>query len=176
VSSYHQIIGTLREGLAEVLKTLGLPHWQEWNLAVGLGLAWLFLVAWVLFLRKHIRYSIGQNHLKVLLFGIPIRRLNLDNIRHIHGRKTKFAERWSNMVITRHDRVLVMEKHRGLIKQFLITPDKRYVFRADLERAIRARSAAKQGPAAGGIPVEKTVVVNLTFEEKPAATMSHAGH
>ncbi len=176
MSFYHQMVEVLTNRSSDLLRALGVRGWQEWNLALVLGLAWLLLLAWVIFLRTHIRYGIGQRHLKIYLFGIPIRRVSLDNIRHIHGRKTRFAERWSNMVITRYDRVLVIEKHHGLIKRCLITPDKRYVFRAELERAIRARLAAKQGAAEPPIPLGTTVVVDLNFEDKPAAAASHAVH
>jgi hypothetical protein len=174
MSHNHQMLGIITSGLPDVLRALGLPDWHKWNLALGLGLVWLFLVAWVIFLRSHIRYALGRNHLKILLFGIPIRRVHLGNIRHIHGRKAGVAERWSNMVITRLDRVLVIEKHRGLFKRCLITPDKPYVFRAELERAIRTRMVAKQATVSD-IPSTTSVVVNLNFDDKPAAAASPAG-
>ncbi len=175
MSHYHEMLGVLPNGISEMLRRLGLSGWPRWDLALALGLAWLLVLAWILFLRTHIRYGIGSKHLKILLFGIPIRWIRLDNIRHIHGRKTSFAERWGNMVFTRHDRLLVIEKHHGLFKRCLITPDKRYVFKAELERAIRARLSAKQGLPATEPPSDTTVVVNLNFEESPEMAASQPG-
>jgi hypothetical protein len=175
MNRYHNIDGVLTDGFLTVLRNLGLNDWHQWNPVLTLGLAWLLLIAWVMYLRTRIRYSIGPNHLNILLLGIPIRRVRLDNIRHIHGRKTKFAERWGNMVLTRYDRVLVIEKHRGLIKRCLITPDKRYVFKAELERAMQARAAARHVAPEAILPKTSTVFVDLDFAEKRTAVASSAG-
>jgi hypothetical protein len=100
------------------------------------------LFVWVV---SRIRYRIGSRHVKVLLFGICIRRLALTNIEAVSKRRSDgLAEHWWSTFRPKH-RVLVIRKQRGLCRNFIITPKNRYVFRSDLERAMR-RVAEKAEP------------------------------
>jgi hypothetical protein len=84
-----------------------------------------------------IHFRIGSRHLKVLLFGVPIRRLSLANIAYVSKREPKgFAERWYSTLKTSH-RLLTVERKRGIIRNVCITPQNRYVFLADLKSAVR---------------------------------------
>ena len=132
----------------KMLDNSGVGPWREWVPILAVLLAWLGLIFLLLFLLRHIDFRIGPKHLKVTLLGIPIRRVRLDNIRNLHTRRVRFAERWHNMLLTQPDRVLVIEKKRGLIKHFIITPEQRYVFKSELDRAIRAHLGLKPGPTA----------------------------
>ena len=51
------------------------------------------------------------------------------------------------------DRILVIEKRRGLIKRLVITPEQRYVFKAELDRAIRACMGLKPAPSFASLTV-----------------------
>ena len=46
------------------------------------------------------------------------------------------AERWYSTFKTSH-RLLTLERKRGILKYFCITPQNRYVFLADLKSAVR---------------------------------------
>jgi hypothetical protein len=94
----------------------------------------LFLLAWCI---THIHFRIGSKHLKVLLFGVTIRRVALNNIASASKREPKgMAERWYSTLKTSH-RLLTIERKRGILKYFCITPQNRYVFLADLKSAVR---------------------------------------
>jgi hypothetical protein len=84
-----------------------------------------------------LRYRIGSRHVKVLLFGICIRRVALANIEAVSKRPGPgWSEYWLSTTHPKH-RLLVIRRRRGLFRNFLITPRNRYVFKTDLERAIR---------------------------------------
>jgi hypothetical protein len=100
--------------------------------ALGL-LITVLLCAWAI---TRIRYRIGSRHVKVLLFGVCIRRLALANIESISKRRsTGWAEHWCSTLRSKH-RLLVLRRRRGLIKNFMVTPKNRYIFRSDIERAM----------------------------------------
>jgi hypothetical protein len=110
--------------------------------ALGL-LVGIFLFVWLV---SHVRYRIGSRHLKVVLFGLPLRRVLLTNIESISKRRSEgLAEHWWSTMSPKH-RMLVIRRRRGLCRNFVITPKNRYIFRADLERAMdRAAGKAKPG-------------------------------
>jgi hypothetical protein len=84
-----------------------------------------------------IHFRIGSKHLKVLLFGITIRRIALNDIAYISKREAKgLAERWYSTMKTSH-RLLTIERKSGLRRYVCITPQNRYVFLADLKSAVR---------------------------------------
>jgi hypothetical protein len=94
----------------------------------------LFLLAWCI---TQIHFRIGSRHLKVLFFGLTIRRVALNNIASASKREPKgMAERWYSTLKTSH-RLLTIERKKGILKYFCITPQNRYVFLADLKSAVR---------------------------------------
>jgi hypothetical protein len=102
------------------------------------------LVAALLFtwLVTRIRYRIGSRHVKVLLFGVCIRRIALTSVESISKRcGPGWAERWWSTWRPKH-RLLVLRRNRGLCRNFVLTPKNRYVFRADLERAMQRVGAS----------------------------------
>ena len=97
----------------------------------------VFLALFLFWCMSQLHFRIGSRHLKVLLFGFAIRRVALTNIAHATKRPPKgLAERWFSTLKTSH-RLLTIERKRGLIKYFCITPQNRYVFLADLKSAVR---------------------------------------
>jgi len=109
----------------------------KWLLAALSGLLVLFVAVVLVRVLGAIDYRIGPKAVIITLFGLPVRRIRLDNIRHISSRRTGFCESWPNVLLIKRDRILVIEKRRGLSKRVLITPVQRYVFKAALDRAIR---------------------------------------
>jgi hypothetical protein len=103
-------------------------------LCIAAGVILLLFLLWCM---TQLHFRIGSRHLKVLLFGLTIRRIALNNIAHASKREPKgFAERWYSSFKTSH-RLLTIERKRGLIKRVCITPQNRYVFLADLKSAVR---------------------------------------
>ena len=94
----------------------------------------LLLLLWCM---TQIHFRIGSRHLKIMLFGLAIRRIDLTDIAYVSKREPRgAAERWYSTLKTTH-RVLVIERKTGLRRFVCITPQNRYVFLADLKNAIR---------------------------------------
>ena len=103
-------------------------------LCVGIAVFVFLLLFWCM---RQIHFRLGSRHLKVILFGLTIRRLDLANIAYASKREGKSAaEKWLSTFKTSH-RLLVIEKKRGWPKYFCITPQNRDVFLADLKAAVR---------------------------------------
>lgn len=96
-----------------------------------------FLLLFLYWCMRQMHFRIGSRHLKVMLFGIAIRKLDLTDIAYVSKREPKGpAERWYSSFKTSH-RLLVIERKSGLRKYFCITPQNRYVFLSDLKNAVR---------------------------------------
>lgn len=90
-----------------------------------------------MWLVTRVRYRIGSKHVKVLILGLPIRRLAIAKIESISKRVGDgLAEHWWSTFRPKH-RLLVLRRRRGIVKNFVITPKNRYVFKTDLERAMQ---------------------------------------
>ena len=86
-------------------------------------------------LASRLRYVLTARHLKVTLFGLCVRRIRLADIDSVSKRQSHWAEKWYNTLKPAH-RMLVIRRRRGWLKDFIITPKNRYVFRAELEQAM----------------------------------------
>jgi hypothetical protein len=110
--------------------------------ALGL-LLFCFFLMWVV---THVHYHIALRHVKITLFGIVLRRIRISNIASVSKRRTDgLAENWWSTFRPNH-RSLVIRRKRGLIKNVIITPRNRYVFKAELERAMERVNAPVQEP------------------------------
>lgn len=100
-----------------------------------------FLLLGILYVchRFYYDYQITDDSLKVTWLGVVVRRLRLVEIESISKRRKFRAENWANTWRSRH-RILVIRKHSGLRKDFVITPAYRYEFRKQLEAAIAERA------------------------------------
>ena len=99
------------------------------------GLAAFAMVMYWLMTRIH--YRIGSKHLKITLFGLTIRRVDLLDIKRISKRKpSRAAEYWYNTLKPSH-RLLAVQRLSGLRKFVVISPRNRYIFLADLQNAIK---------------------------------------
>jgi hypothetical protein len=119
------------------LITGAMRPWVPWVLGAGAAVAALAGAIILARLSGAISYRIGPKSVLITLFGVPVRRLGLDNIRHISSRRGGFCESWPNVLFPNRDRILVIEKRHGVLKRLMITPPQRYVFKAALDRAIR---------------------------------------
>ncbi len=95
------------------------------------------LVLGCLWMMSRISYRVGRRHVRVLLFGIPLRRIRIDQIAYASKHEPNaWAERWYNTLRISH-RLLTIEKRRGLIKNICITPRHRYAFLGEIKSAVR---------------------------------------
>ena len=113
----------------------------------ALGL--LLLVFGFTWLVTFVRYCITARHFKVTLFGLCLRRVRLEDIESVSKRRpTGLAENWWNTLHPSH-RTLVIRRHRGLLRNLVITPKNRYVFKTNLERAMQLQTAPSDEPKEG---------------------------
>src|SRR5687768_5168097 len=95
------------------------------------------LITLALWLMTKIHYRIGSRHLKILCLGVPVRKIELTDIKRISKRKpSRMAEYWSSTLNPSH-RLLAIQRYSGLRKFVVITPRNRYIFLADLQNAIK---------------------------------------
>jgi len=99
-------------------------------------------------LASRLRYVLTGRHLKVTLFGLCVRRIRLADIDSVSKRQSYWAEKWFNTLKPAH-RMLVIRRRRGWLKDFIITPKNRYVFKAELEQAlakVKAEAEKREKP------------------------------
>lgn len=154
--------------------------WLNIEIAVFCALALLVGMLAAVALMTRIRYRVGSRHVKVLLFGICIRRLALGNIESVSKRPgSGLAERWHSTMRPKH-RLLVLRKKRGLFKNFIITPKNRYVFRTDVERALRRAGLAPAVPSGESLGSEDSSpgdsASSSDVAQAPAANQDAAGN
>jgi len=111
---------------------------MEWRWFYLGGAFLLGILLW--WLRTRIRYRITADHLKVTLFGLCLRRIRLTDIESVSKRRTSWAEHWWNTWRPWRRR-LVIRRRSGLFRNFVITPKRRYEFRATLEKAVKEANA-----------------------------------
>ena len=107
---------------------------MEGLLIVFLGV--LALVVMYVALRVRLDYRISRGRLEVRLFGVRLRRIALDDVDRISKYHDGWAENWSNTFRPRKRR-LVLRRKSGLLREFVITPEYRYVFKRKLKKAMR---------------------------------------
>jgi hypothetical protein len=102
---------------------------------ICMGLAAVALISFAFWIPTRIRYRIGKNSLQILLFGLPVRWISLNNIEEVSKKHTPWAEQWWN-TWKPHRRRLLIHRRKGVLKNVVITPKYRYQFKAELERAM----------------------------------------
>lgn len=111
------------------------------------ALGFLLLIFGFAWLVTCVRYLITSRHVKVILFGVCLRRIRLEDIESVTKRHpARWSENWWNTLHPSH-RTLVIRRHRGLFKSIVITPRNRYVFKANLEKAIQQLKTPTDDPA-----------------------------
>jgi hypothetical protein len=104
--------------------------------AAGL-FVFIILTVWMM---TRLQFRIGSQHLKILFFGLPVRKIPLTDIKRISKRRpSRPAEYWYNTLQPGH-RVLSIQRNSGVRKFVVITPRNRYIFLADLQKAIQRLS------------------------------------
>lgn len=123
------------------------------RMAVFISLGLLVFFFGCIWMLTHLRYHIGSRHFRITLFGIVLRRIPLDEIESVSKRHPNgWTEYWWSTVRPNH-RVLVIRRSRGLRRYLVITPKNRYIFKADLERAIGKKSSISESPAETMSPI-----------------------
>lgn len=96
------------------------------------------LVLAIAWLTTQFKYRITRTHLEVTLFGFKVRRLHLDAIRSMSARRLRegeWGEQWWN-TLKPSRRFLTLKLNSGFFRFFVITPNHRYIFKAELKQAI----------------------------------------
>ncbi len=125
------------------------------KIVVFCALGLLVAVLLFLWLITRVRYRIGSRHVKVLLFGLCIRRIALTSIESISKRRGEgWAEHWWSTTRPKH-RMLVLRRKRGLCRNFVLTPKNRYIFKTDLERAMRRVGGTLESADEPGDPADR---------------------
>jgi hypothetical protein len=107
------------------------------KLVVFYALGSLLSVLFVCWLVTYINYRVGSRHVKITLFGLCFRRIPLSHIASVSKRRgSGLAENWWNTLHPSH-RTLVIRRHRGWPRNVVITPKNRYIFKAELEKALK---------------------------------------
>lgn len=106
---------------------------------------YVLLFTWLV---QFLRYRITPRHFKVTLFGLCLRRIPLDEIESVSKKRhaVGWTENWWNTLHPNH-RMLVIRRRRGLRRNLVITPRNRYVFKANLERALQRTSSSTDDAA-----------------------------
>lgn len=108
-------------------------------MVVEIAGASIALIIVVLLVIPLIRYRLTSRRLLITVLGIPIRWVSLKNIRYLSDHARDAAEPWAN-TFTRKNRSLYVRKRRGLFRYLHLTPEKRFVFKAEIEKAIRLQN------------------------------------
>lgn len=108
--------------------------------SAAIVLAALGVTSLLLWMVTRIRYRITEAALEITLFGMCVRRVALTDIRWISKHRSQWCEKWPNTLFP-GKRALVIERRSGKLRHLLITPLQRYVFKADLQDAVRAALA-----------------------------------
>ncbi len=104
------------------------------------------IVGFIVWLRTKFRYRISGTHFEVTLWGLRVRRIALRDIEQVSVRHRRWAEQWWNTWRPARRRLLI-RRRRGLCRNIIITPERRYEFKAELERAMLAASPSNDAPA-----------------------------
>jgi hypothetical protein len=120
-----------------------MSDFQREILFVSVGV--LVLTGLLLYSVTRIRYRITGRHLQVTWLGLPIRRIGLADIKRVTHKPVVWAERWPNVLLGSR-RVLVIRRRSGLWRNFLITPEYPFEFKAALEQARDLAQGKPSGP------------------------------
>ncbi len=108
------------------------------GIVAGVAVVTLGFGLWYGF-RTRLRYVIGQTSLRVVFGKTTVRRVPYEEIVRIrkprHSPPWRLTENWRNGFFDHH-RVLVLERRTGWFPWFVITPARRYEFRAQLREAM----------------------------------------
>jgi hypothetical protein len=105
-------------------------------IVLGAGGPFVFIVI-LLWMMTRLQYRIGGQHLRILFFGVTLRKIPLSDIKRISKRRPGgTAEYWYNTLKPSH-RLLSIQRNSGLRKYIVISPRNRYIFLADLQNAVQ---------------------------------------
>lgn len=104
---------------------------------VFISLGFLIYVIVCYWVATQVRYRVSRHCVRILLFGVCLRRLDFEEIESVSKRRPEgWTENWSNTFQSSH-RVLVLRRRKGLRRCIIITPKNRYILKAAIEKAIQ---------------------------------------
>ena len=109
-----------------------------------------------------IRYVVGRDSLRVVLFGRTLRRIPFEDIERVRKPSRPPAwsetENWRSAPFDRH-RMLILERRTGWFRKFVITPRHRYELRRQLRDAI-AKSTGRDADSVDRVDPGDTDVLD----------------
>jgi hypothetical protein len=84
-----------------------------------------------------VRYRITRRFLKVTWLGVPVRLVRLTHIAHVGFNYVPWAELWVSTLRTGNRRLVIHKRFGLLFKHLIITPRHHFVFKAELDRALK---------------------------------------
>ena len=106
----------------------------------------LLLLLALRLLMAGLAYRVTELHFEITLFGVCVRRVPLTDIRYLSKHRSGLAEYWWNTAWPAK-RILVIRRRRGWLKNLVITPENRYAFKAEVERAMARLPQGEAGAA-----------------------------
>jgi hypothetical protein len=101
----------------------------------GAGGVFAFVIL-ILWMTTRLQYYVGNQNLRILFFGLTLRKIPLTDIKRISKRRpSRPAEYWYNTLQPSH-RLLAIQRNSGLRKFIVISPRNRYIFLTELQNAI----------------------------------------
>jgi len=93
---------------------------------------WPFaLIALILWLVFRIRYTVDNEYVRVVVFGVTVRRIALSDIEFADTAAPFWNEHWCNTLCA-CGRIVRLRRKSGLVRNFIITPVDRDAFLAEL--------------------------------------------
>lgn len=99
------------------------------------------VMAGILHSVSRIRYAIDERYVRVIWFGLTVRKIALVDIADVHTRFRFWNEHWFNTILDISNRRVTLHRKSGFVRNFMITPKNREAFLAELS----ARLAAIRG-------------------------------
>jgi hypothetical protein len=108
--------------------------YRKW-IRVGYLLAGIAAVLVLLYWSvRTVSYDITRRHLRIKLFGIPVRWILLTDIHAISRQPVWYSEKWHNTWRVGNRRLMI-QKRGGLSRIISISPESPFVFRAQIVNA-----------------------------------------
>ena len=98
----------------------------------------LIFLGWV---RTRLEYSVTEKGIQISLFGVCLRRIGIANVKQISKKRIRLTENWINTLKPTH-KILTIHKRSGIFKTCTITPKNRYIFMAEVQKALQATGNA----------------------------------
>lgn len=105
-------------------------------------LTWILIAAgawfgFLMFAISRIRYAVDDKFVRVVLFGITVRKVALSDIEDVFAGRPWWHEHWDNTIWV-FSRSITIRRKSGLIRNFCITPTNPEEFIATVKKKLQS--------------------------------------